>query len=136
MASTRVSLINFFALVTVMVGSPPSSSMVYSMLALPALAGSKAALFFCGIPTTAAGPVLEAMTPILTCAMAARGSVAQSASSSALRNFINVVLCTVSSRRLNRSIIIRDVVTLAVLRTFGDDAKHRARHRLRFAQLT
>ena len=48
-----------------------SSTTVYSISMLPIFFGSSAALFFCGMPTAAVGPVAEAITPTFICAWAA-----------------------------------------------------------------
>ncbi len=66
-ASTWFSLISFLNAVTVWVGSLASSRLIYSMLRSPAFGGSSGTVFFCGMPTSAVGPVAEVTTPILTC---------------------------------------------------------------------
>jgi hypothetical protein len=50
---------------------------VYSILRPSIFAGNSAAVFFCGMPTTAPGPVLDAITPIFIWACAVNGNAAQ-----------------------------------------------------------
>ena len=69
-ASTFCSVISFLTLVTALVGSDASSSTMYSTFWPPISVGSRATVCFCGMPTTAVGPVDEAMTPILMSAVA------------------------------------------------------------------
>jgi len=63
-ASTFCSAISFLTLVTALVGSDASSSTMYSTFCPPISVGNRATVCFCGMPTTAVGPVDEAMTPI------------------------------------------------------------------------
>src|ERR1700754_2387411 len=72
-ASTFCSSSSFLTSVTVCVESEASSSTMYSTSMPPIFFGSSAALFFCGMPTTAVAPVAEAITPTFICAWAARG---------------------------------------------------------------
>jgi len=69
-ASTLCSPISFFTAVTALVGSDASSRTMYSTFCPPISAGSRATLFFWGMPTWAVTPVEEAMTPIFTWARA------------------------------------------------------------------
>ncbi len=57
-------------MITVCVASLASSKTRYSTVRSPIFFGSSAAVFFCGMPTTAVAPVDDAITPILSCAAA------------------------------------------------------------------
>ena len=61
---------------------------MYSMLALPIVAGSRAPVFFCGMPIAEVGPVADTISPILTWADAAAMDNMQSAP--AARNLSNI----------------------------------------------
>ena len=69
-ASILCSDSSFLTRITVCVASLASSNTRYSIVRSPIFFGSSAAEFFCGIPTTAVGPVDEAITPIFTWASA------------------------------------------------------------------
>jgi hypothetical protein len=57
------------------------------MLVSPARVGSSAAVFFCGMPIAAVGPVADTMRPIFTCADAlVSGRTHRSAKRATLRN--------------------------------------------------
>ena len=71
MASTLFSDISLRTAVTDVVGSLASSRAMYSMLRPPTCLGNSGTVFFCGIPTSAVGPVADDTTPTLTCAVAA-----------------------------------------------------------------
>jgi len=58
---------------TVWVESDGSSNTRYSTLIVPICFGNSAALFFCGMPHHAVGPVADEITPIFICAVAAQG---------------------------------------------------------------
>ena len=62
-ASTLCSPISFLTPVTACVGSDASSRTMYSTLRPAISVGNSAAVFFCGMPTMAVGPVEEAMMP-------------------------------------------------------------------------
>ncbi len=57
-------------MITVCVASLASSKTRYSTVRSPIFFGSSAAVFFCGMPTTAVAPVDEAITPIFNWAAA------------------------------------------------------------------
>ena len=67
-ASTLFSLMSFRVLTTAALESLASSSTMYS-IDLPAMVfGSSAMVFFSGMPSEPAGPVVDSVTPILICA--------------------------------------------------------------------
>ena len=76
MASTLFSLISFLVLTTAALESLASSRTMYSIDLPPAVFGSSAIVFFSGMPSELAGPVVDRVTPILICASAAHGSAA------------------------------------------------------------
>ncbi len=70
MISTLSSAISLRAFFTAVVVSDASSRTMYSTF-LPAISfGSKAKVFFSGMPKEAAGPVADTLTPTLICAEA------------------------------------------------------------------
>ena len=75
-ASTFCSSSSFLTSVTVCVESDASSSTMYSTSRPPIFFGSSAAVFFCGMPTTAVGPVADEITPTFIWACAVKGSKA------------------------------------------------------------
>jgi len=78
-ASTRSSLISLRVFVTVAVVSDASSSTMYCN-DLPAISfGNSSTVFFSGMPSAAAGPVDETVTPILICAWTGDATRATSA---------------------------------------------------------
>src|SRR5664279_439561 len=74
MASTLFSLMNFRVLTTAALESLASSRTMYSIDWPATVFGSSAMVFFSGMPSETAGPVVDSVTPILTCAGAASGS--------------------------------------------------------------
>ncbi len=69
--STLSSLISLRVFLTAVVVSEASSSTMYSIF-LPAISlGISVKVFFSGMPSDAAGPVADTVTPTLTCAWAA-----------------------------------------------------------------
>ena len=70
-ASTLYSCSSFFAFCTARVVSPPSSSWMYSTVALPIRVGSSTPVFCCGMPIAVVGPVADTMRPTLIWAAAA-----------------------------------------------------------------
>src|SRR5438128_1922334 len=71
MASTAESPSSFLVLCTALVVSVASSSTMYSTLLPPIDLGHMAMVFLAGMPSDAAGPVADTMTPIFTCALTA-----------------------------------------------------------------
>lgn len=71
-ASTFCSVMSFLKAVTELVESLASSSEMYSTVRSPIFLGSSGTVFFCGMPTSAVGPVDEVTTPILTWARTGR----------------------------------------------------------------
>ena len=61
---------SFLTFMTLCVESLASSNTMYSIVRSPIFFGSSAAVFFCGMPTTAVGPVEDAINPIFTWANA------------------------------------------------------------------
>ena len=51
---------------------------------LPIFFGNSAAVFFCGMPTTAVGPVAEEITPTFICACAANETAGTSGTAAAV----------------------------------------------------
>ena len=78
-ASTLSSSISLRMFVTARVLSEPSSSTTYSTFCPAISVGISGTEFFCGTPREAAGPVVEMVTPILTCAWAAGTDASNSA---------------------------------------------------------
>ena len=68
--STLSSPTNLRAFCTALTGSEPSSRTMYSMLTPAMLRGMRATALRSGMPSDAAGPVVEMVTPILICAAA------------------------------------------------------------------
>ena len=64
---------NFLVLTTAALESLASSSTMYSTDRPPTVLGRIAIVFFSGMPSETAGPVVESVTPIFTWAWAARG---------------------------------------------------------------
>src|SRR5713226_4548524 len=75
MASTALSAISFLVFCTASVVSLASSKTMYSTLFPAMVLGHMATVFFSGMPSDAAGPVADTVTPILICACAAPVSV-------------------------------------------------------------
>jgi hypothetical protein len=75
-ASTLFSLMSFLVLTTAALESLASSRTMYSIDLPPAVFGSSAIVFFSGMPSDPAGPVVDRVTPILICASATHGSAA------------------------------------------------------------
>ena len=73
-ASTLFSLMSFRVLTTAALESLASSRTMYSIDWPATVFGSSAIVFFSGMPSEPAGPVVDRVTPILTCAGAASGS--------------------------------------------------------------
>jgi hypothetical protein len=69
--STLVSLRNLATFFAVAVGSDASSSTIQLIFSPAMLVGNNWAVFFCGPPSTAAGPVADTLTPMLMSASAA-----------------------------------------------------------------
>ena len=82
-ASTLCSPISFRVFCTAVVVSVASSSTMYSTFEPAMVFGHSAMVFFSGMPSDAAGPVAETVTPILTCATAAVASANVAATSKA-----------------------------------------------------
>ena len=72
--STLSSLISLRALVTALVVSDASSSTIQLTFSPPIDVGSSSIVFFCGMPSDAAGPVAEMVTPMVTSAAAGPAS--------------------------------------------------------------
>ena len=70
-ASTAFSAMSFLAFCTASVVSLASSRTMYSTLFPAMVLGHMATVFFSGMPSEAAGPVVDTVTPILICACAA-----------------------------------------------------------------
>ena len=81
--STLFSLMSLRVFTTAALESLASSKTMYSMLCPAIVFGSRAIVFFSGMPSETAGPVVESVTPILIWAMAATGRLATRASASA-----------------------------------------------------
>ena len=88
-ASTFCSVISFLKAVTELVESLASSSEMYSTVRSPIFLGSSGTVFFCGIPTSAVGPVDEVTTPTLTWARAGRANRAATAATAARGSFFD-----------------------------------------------
>ena len=86
MASTLFSLMRRLTRATDCVTSEASSTTMYSTSTPPIFFGSRAAVLRCGMPTTAVGPVEEAMTPTFICACAANAPAAMQQEGQALAN--------------------------------------------------
>src|SRR2546429_4456335 len=99
-ASTALSEISFLAFCTASVLSLASSRTMYSTLFPAMVLGHIATVFFSGMPSDAAGPVADTVTPILICdcAVPAKVSIAAVATHQTTILFI----CT-SSVLLDRS---------------------------------
>ena len=67
-ASTLLSLISLRVLTTAALESLASSRTMYSIDLPATVFGSSAIVFFSGMPSEPAGPVVDRVTPILTCA--------------------------------------------------------------------
>ena len=78
--STLSSLTSLRVLVTAFVVSDASSRTTQLIFSPPIVAGSSSMVFFCGMPSDAAGPVADTVTPIVTSASA---DVAASANATA-----------------------------------------------------
>ncbi|MNV30038.1 hypothetical protein D3C71_1212900 [compost metagenome] len=78
-ASTFCSEISFLNAVTELVESLASSSEMYSTVRSPIFLGSNGTVFFCGMPTSAVGPVEDVTTPTFICANAGRANRAATA---------------------------------------------------------
>jgi hypothetical protein len=83
-ASTLFSPISLRVFCTAVVVSDASSSTMYSMVLPPAFFGHIGIVLRSGMPSDAAGPVADTVTPTFTCACA-RPMLAASAASTALR---------------------------------------------------
>src|SRR5512134_3282555 len=68
--STLSSAMSFFVLVTALVVSEPSSSAIQVTFSPAIVVGRSSNVFFSGIPSDAAGPVAESVTPTLISATA------------------------------------------------------------------
>jgi hypothetical protein len=79
--STLSSVTSFFALVTAFVVSDASSSTIQLIFSPPMDVGSRSIVFFCGMPSDAAGPVVEMVTPIVTSANAGAATASTTAQS-------------------------------------------------------
>src|SRR6185369_15090236 len=65
--STLSSEMSFFVLVTALVVSEPSSSTIQLTFCPPIVVGNSSNVFFSGMPSEAAGPVADSVTPTLIC---------------------------------------------------------------------
>src|SRR5882672_11393251 len=99
-ASTFSSSSSLRTNVTVWVESDASSNTRYSTLIAPICFGNSAALFFCGMPTTAVGPVADEITPIFICALAAPVAAAANRNTAA-RSAFTTSMHLSSSEQLN-----------------------------------
>ena len=91
-ASILSSEIIFLNSVTVWFGSLASSMETYSTVRSPTLVGKRGTVLRCGKPTTAVGPVAEAITPILTCDWAGVAKAARTTDKAkAVR--VNFIIC-------------------------------------------
>ena len=68
--STLFSEMSFFVLVTAFVVSEPSSSTIQLTFSPPIVVGRSSNVFFSGMPSEAAGPVADSVTPTLMSACA------------------------------------------------------------------
>src|SRR5258705_11353149 len=68
--SALSSVISFLVLVTALVVSDASSSTIQLIFSPAIVVGSSSIVFFSGMPSDAAGPVAESVTPTLTSAAA------------------------------------------------------------------
>src|SRR6267142_539848 len=100
-ASTFSSSSSLRTSVTVWVESDASSNTMYSTLIAPICFGNNAALFFCGMPTTAVGPVADEITPTFICAVAAQVAAAAN-SNTAARSAFTTSMHLSSNEQLNR----------------------------------
>ncbi len=91
-ASIFCSARSFLTFMTLCVGSLASSSTMYSTVRSPIFLGSSATEFFCGIPTTAVGPVVEAITPTFTCAIADVAANAIASARAALIRYVDFMV--------------------------------------------
>ena len=89
-ASTFCSPISFFVFCTAVVVSVASSSTKYSSVLPPAFFGHSGIVFFSGMPSDAAGPVAETVTPIFTCAVAVAANATQPMSAGTIRSLFIV----------------------------------------------
>src|SRR3954470_24603206 len=87
MTSTLSSLTSFFALLTAFVVSDASSSTTQLIFSPPIDAGNRSIVFFCGMPSDAAGPVVEIATPMVTSASAGSAKTSAKAATSAGNDF-------------------------------------------------
>ena len=81
-ASTLFSLMSFLVLTTAALESLASSRTMYSIDWPATVLGRSAIVFFSGMPSEPAGPVVDRVTPILTWAGAASGRTAKRARAS------------------------------------------------------
>ena len=88
-ASTLLSPISFLVFCTAVVVSVASSSRMYSIVLPPAVFGHSATVFFSGMPSDAAGPVAETVTPTLTCAPAALASARHDAGGKRAKDLVH-----------------------------------------------
>ncbi len=87
--STLSSVTSFLVLVTALVVSDASSSTTQLIFSPPMDVGSSSIVFFCGMPSEAAGPVADTVTPIVTSATAGTASARVTAADSADRVLTN-----------------------------------------------
>ena len=78
-------------LVTALVVSEPSSRTIQLTFWPPIVAGSSSNVFFSGMPSEAAGPVADSVTPTLISAMRRKGATPQAATASAAIRFVSMV---------------------------------------------
>ncbi len=78
MMSTLSSPVSLRAFLIALVGSVPSSSTMYLTFWPATSAGSSAAVFFCGTPSAAAGPVADTVMPTVKSACAVSAIAAAS----------------------------------------------------------
>ncbi len=96
MTSTLSSEISFLVLVTALVVSEPSSSTIQLIFWPPIVVGTSSKVFFSGMPSDAAGPVADSVTPTLMSACADRANPARAMArapmsfGSSLRSFISI----------------------------------------------
>ena len=82
-ASTLLSLISLRVFCTALVVSVASSSTMYSIVLPPADFGHIGMVLRSGMPSDAAGPVADTVTPTFTCALASAAAVQSTAPSAA-----------------------------------------------------
>ena len=81
--STLFSEMSFFVLVTALVVSEPSSRTIQLTFSPPIVVGSSSNVFFSGMPSDAAGPVADSVTPTLMSACADTATRRRQASAAA-----------------------------------------------------